>query len=174
MGFIASQPAAGAPDAARGETRHLLPQFLSGGRRFLYIAGSDKPGGSALWAGSLDSAERTEVMPMQSSFTFVPVTPRSTQGYLVYLRDRVLVAQAFDSARLMPIADPYALAPSVAANTAIGTLVSNGDFSATPTTLVYRAGNAITVVRNWMTELGRTGQVGASLLSRIAPAPPAL
>jgi hypothetical protein len=170
-----------APDAARGETRHLLPQFLSGGRRFLYIAGSSRPGGSALWAASLDSVERTEVMPMQSSFTFVPFTPGDTQGYLVYLRDRVLVAQAFDSAKLRAIADPYALAPSVAANPAIGTLVSNGDFSATPATLVYRSGNAITVVRNWMTELGRTGRVSASdppatklssLLSRIAPAPP--
>jgi serine/threonine protein kinase len=169
-----------APDAARGETRHMLPQFLSGGRRFLYIAGSDKPGGSALWAGSLDSAERTEVMPIQSSFTFVPFTPGNTQGYLLYLRDRVLVAQAFDSARLRPIAEPYALAPSVAANMAIGTLVNKGDFSATPTALVYRSGSAITVVQNWMTEVGRTGGVSASdplvtklssLLSRIAPAP---
>jgi eukaryotic-like serine/threonine-protein kinase len=170
-----------APNAGRGETRHLLPQFLPGGRRFLYIAGSDKPGGSALWAGSLGSAERTEVMPMQSKFTFVPFATGNTQGYLVYLRDRVLVAQAFDSAKLKPIADPYALAPSVAANTAIGTLVSDGDFSATPTTLVYRAGSAITVVQNWMQEMARAGRVGASdppttklgsLLSRIAPAPP--
>jgi serine/threonine protein kinase len=159
-------PAGGGPptrvtalDAARGETRHLLPEFITGGRRFLYIAGSDKPGGSALWAGSLDSAQRTEVMPMQSKFTFVPFTPRDAQGYLVYLRDRVLVAQAFDSAKLKPIADPYALAPSVAANTAIGTLVSDGDFSATPTTLVYRAGGAITVVRNWMQGVVRTGRV---------------
>jgi serine/threonine protein kinase len=151
-----------APDAARGETRHLLPQFLSGGRRFLYIAGSDKPGGSAMWAASLDSAERTEVMPMQSNFTFVPFTPGNTQGYLVYLRGRILVAQAFDSAKLATIAEPYALAPSVAASTAIGTLVSTGDFSATPTTLVYRAGSAITVLRNWMPELARTGRVGAS------------
>jgi len=171
-----------APDAARGETRHLLPQFLAGGRRFLYIAGSDRPGGSALWVGSLDSAERTKVMPMQSSFAFVPSAPGDTQGYLVYLRDRVLVAQAFDSAKLMPIGDPYALAASVAANPAMGSLVNIGDFSATPTALVYRSGSAITVVRNWMTELGRTGRVSASdppamrllsLLSRMAPAPPA-
>jgi serine/threonine protein kinase len=163
-----------APDAARGETRHLLPQFLAGGRRFLYIAGSDRPGGSKLWAGSLDSAERTEVMPMQSNFTFVPFTPGNPQGYLIYLRDRVLVAQAFDSARLKPIAEPYALAPSVAASMAIGTLVSTGDFSATPTTLVYRAGSAITVVRNWMPELTRTGRISAPdpLLSRITPSPP--
>jgi hypothetical protein len=155
-----------APDAARGETRHLLPQFLSGGRRFLYIAGSDRPGGSALWAGSLNSAERTEVMPMQSNFTFVPITPGNTQGYLVYLRERVLVTQAFDSAKLRPLAEPYALAPSVAANTAKGALVNIGDFSATPTALVYRSGSSITVVKNWMADLGRTGRVStASLLT---------
>jgi serine/threonine protein kinase len=169
-----------APDAARGETRHLLPQFLPGGRRFLYVAGSSRPGGSALWAASLDSAERTEVMPMESSFTFVPFTPKSTQGYLVYLRGRVLVAHAFDSVKLAPIGEPYALAASVAANMAIGASVSNGDFSATPTTMVYRSGNAITVVRDWMPEPGRTGGVSApdpaittlsSLLSRIALTP---
>ncbi len=137
-------------DAARGETRHLLPQFLPGGRRFLYLAGSNQPGASTLWAASLDSAERTLVMPMQSSFTFVPFTPGSAQGCLVYLRDRVLVAQAFDSAKLRPIAEPYALAPMVATNTAIGTTVTTGDFSATPTTLAYRSGTAITVVQNWV------------------------
>jgi eukaryotic-like serine/threonine-protein kinase len=161
-----------APDAARAETRHLLPQFLPGGRRFLYIAGSNRPGSSALWAGSLDSAERTEVMPMQSNFTFVPNTPGSAQGYLLYLRGRVLVAQAFDSDKLRPLADPYALAPSVAANTAIGTLVNTGDFSATLTALVYRSGSAITVVENWMTDLGRNRGVSAALLSKIAPSPP--
>jgi hypothetical protein len=170
-----------APDSARGETRHLLPQFLSGGRRFLYIAGSSQPGGSALWAGSLDSSERTRVMPMQSNFAFVPIAPGSAQGYLLYLHDRILVSQAFDSAKLTPTAEPYALALSVAANPAIGAAVSKGDFSATPTTLVYRAGNRITVVQNWMLELGRNGRVSApdpatsklsSLLSRMALAPP--
>jgi eukaryotic-like serine/threonine-protein kinase len=158
------------PDAARGETRHLLPQFLPDGRRFLYLAGSDKPGGSLLWAGSLDSAERTQVMPMQSNFAFVPATPGDAKGYLVFLRDRVLVAQPFDSARLVPLAEPYALAPSVAANTAIGTLLSTGDFSATTDTLAYRSGNAITVVQNWLAEVPHADRPSTRLSSQLLPA----
>jgi serine/threonine protein kinase len=143
------------PDSARGETRHLLPQFLPGGRRFLYVAGSQIPGESALWAGSLDSAERTRVMPVQSSYVFVPFTPGEKQGYLLFLRDGVLVAQAFDSVNLTSIGQPYALAPSVSTAMAIGTKVSNGDFSATPTVLVYRSGNTTTVIKNWMSMVGQ-------------------
>jgi len=137
------------PDAQRGETRHLMPQFLPDGHRFLFIAGSDTPGYSRLWAASLDSPERTEVMPMQSNFVFVPFHPRDPQGTLVYLRDGVLVAQDFDSLKLRPIGEARALAPLPAAHLAIGAQVSRGEFSATPSTLVYRSGESITVVRNW-------------------------
>jgi hypothetical protein len=152
-------------DAARGETRHLTPQFLPGGRRFLYLAGSRQPGGSKLWAGSLDSPERKEVMPMQSTFTFVPVRAGAAKGYLVYLRDRVLLAQPFDSARLATTGEPYALAPSVATNPTIGSAVDSGDFSATSATLAYRSGMAVTVVRNWMSDIGR------SVIPRTFPSP---
>ena len=138
------------PDSERGETRHLLPQFLPGGRRFLYVAGSNRPGNSFLWEASLDSPDRTAVMPMQSNFVFVPSKPGDPKGRLVYLRDRVLVAQEFDSVKLRPLGEPYPLAPSVASNTAIGTLVSTGDFSVTPAALAYRVGNVITVIQNWM------------------------
>jgi hypothetical protein len=79
----------------------------------------------------------------------VPFHAGDAQGTLVYLRDRVLVAQDFDSRRLKPTGEARALAPEVTAGIAIGTQVSNGDFSATPTTLVYRSGGTITVVRNW-------------------------
>jgi hypothetical protein len=161
-----------APDPLRGETRHLLPQFLSGGRRFLYLAGSGKPGGSVLWAGSLDSAERTEVMPMQSNFVFVPAAPDNIRGYLVYLRDRVLVAQPFDSARLVSLAEPFALAPSVASSAALGASVSIGDFSATPATLIYRSGSTTTVVQDWLAEAPRTDRPSPKLSSLLSPPSP--
>ena len=43
--------------ASRGETRHIALQFLPDGRRFLYLVGSNMPGRSMLYAGSLDSPE---------------------------------------------------------------------------------------------------------------------
>ena len=156
-------------DASRGETRHLVPQFLPGGRRFLYLAGSDKPGNSALCAGSLDSPQRTEVMPLQTNFAFVPVSNDGAIGYLLYLLDHVLVAQPFDSARLAPLAQPYALAPSVNANRALNAAVSIGDFSATPATLAYRSGNAVTVVQNWLAEVPAADRPSAHVSSLRLP-----
>jgi len=49
-------------DRKAGETFSAWPQFLPDGRRFLYIAGSPTPGASALYAGTLDSEERTRIM----------------------------------------------------------------------------------------------------------------
>ena len=37
-----------APDPSRKETRHIFPQFLPGGRRYLFVAGSDQTGASTL------------------------------------------------------------------------------------------------------------------------------
>jgi DNA-binding winged helix-turn-helix (wHTH) protein len=71
-------------DPAQGETRHLLPQFLPDGRRFLFIAASNRAGASMLYAGSLDSAERRRIMPMESSVAFVAAHGSSEQGYLIF------------------------------------------------------------------------------------------
>ncbi len=159
-------------DPGRGETRHLLPQFLPDGRRFLYVAGSATRGASALWAGSLDSAQRTEVMPIDSNFAFVPEKPGATKGRLLYLRDRMLVAQPFDSARLAPFGEPFAVAPPVASTGTIGSAVSIGDFSATPKVLTYRSGNVVTVVRNWLAEAPPIQQASAKFSSLLVPPVP--
>ncbi len=59
----------------------MLPQFLPGGRRFLFIAGSDRPGASLLYAASLDGTDRSAIMPVESNVAFAA-------GYLFFTRDR--------------------------------------------------------------------------------------
>ena len=77
MASFASPPRAGTlarvttVETSRGETRHLLPQFLPDGRRFLYVAGSNRPGGSMLYVASLDLSGRTAVRPADSTVMFV-------------------------------------------------------------------------------------------------------
>src|SRR6185369_10527804 len=80
-------------DNERGETRHMMPQFMPGGRRFLYLAGTSKPGGGMLYAGSLDSEERLPIMPTDS-------TVMATDGYLVFGRGASILAQRFDPTTL--------------------------------------------------------------------------
>jgi hypothetical protein len=130
-------------DRAKGETRHLLPQFLPDGRRFLYTAGTAERGQSMLYAASLDSADRTAIMPTDSNVVFVP-------GYLLYVRERTLFAQAFDAERLQFRGEPRPIADGVISVQLVGTAVHNADFAATRETLAYRTAGAATVVRNWM------------------------
>jgi len=157
-------------DPARGETRHLLPQFLPDGRRFLFVAGSNQPGRSALWAGSLDSPERKEVMPIESNFVFVP-TQRGGIGYLLYLRDRVLVAQGFDSARLAPVGVPFPLGGAVTAIGMIGAAISNGDFSATDSVLTYRGAGGVSLIQNWQAELRQLERPAAKVSEALLKPP---
>jgi serine/threonine protein kinase/DNA-binding winged helix-turn-helix (wHTH) protein len=155
------------PDSTKNETRHMLPQFLPGGRRFLYVAGGDKPGYSALWAADLNGGDRKALMSVESTVTLV--TPaRGTEGYLLFLRDRALMAQGLDVYSLELIGSARMLAAAVSSVPSQGSAAIIGDFSAAGKTLVYRAASPslgarmistqpvlkpaeeIIVLRNWM------------------------
>ena len=96
--------AATALDATAGETAHAFPVFLPDGRRFLYRAiGGAMPG---LYAGSLDSPERTRILDDAINVQF-------SDGTLLYLRGTTLVARRFDPSRLAFSGDEVALAERV-------------------------------------------------------------
>jgi DNA-binding winged helix-turn-helix (wHTH) protein len=155
------------PDPKKNETRHMLPQFLPGGRRFLYVAGGDKPGYSVLWAADLSGGDRKPLMSVESGVALV--TPAlGTEGYLIFLRGRALTAQPLDVYTLELSGPPRTLAPAVASVPSQGSSAVIGDFAAAGKTLVYRAASPnlaarlistqpalppfqeIIVLRNWM------------------------
>ena len=72
----------------------MLPQFLPGGRRYLFIAGSDQAGASTLNAASLDSPQRTVIMPVESNVLFAPVETGGRHGHLFFVRDGMLIRTA--------------------------------------------------------------------------------
>jgi DNA-binding winged helix-turn-helix (wHTH) protein len=125
------------PDETHGEARHLAPQFLPGGRNFIYTAGGSKPGSGMLYAGALNSTARTPILPIDSNATFVPVA--GSKGFLIFERSGYLMAQAFDAAALqtkgeaMRVGGPVNAVPAAAA-----TAISIAEFSAAGSTLVYR------------------------------------
>ena len=126
------------PEMDRGETRHMSPQFLPGGRKYLYTAGSDKVGGSMLYAGSLDSSQRIPIVPVESGVNFV--AQRGSKGVLVFVRRSDLMAQAFDITTLRTEGEATKLAgPVFFTHAAAASATSIGEFSATPTTLVYHS-----------------------------------
>jgi hypothetical protein len=149
-------------DPSRNETRHLAPQFLPGGRRFLYIAGSGKAGQSMLYVGSLESAERKEIMPVESNVEFVSSRRVAQQGYLVFTMGRVLTAKTFNLTTLNAGARTLPIGELVTSTGTIDAAVSTGDFSATKDLLAFRpmaSRSGITVIRGWMDRLDQQTQI---------------
>jgi eukaryotic-like serine/threonine-protein kinase len=78
---------------------HQWPVFLPDGRRFLYAAREDD-GRFVVYAGSLDSQERTLVGRVGAAFTY------AAPGHPLYLRGATLLAQRFDLDRLQLVGEP--------------------------------------------------------------------
>lgn len=76
-----------------GERGHLWPEFLPDGTHFLYLADSDKPDFHRLLVGSIAGPERKSIVQLASNAVYA-------HGYLVFARDRRLIAQPFDTSRL--------------------------------------------------------------------------
>jgi serine/threonine protein kinase len=98
---------------AGGGTRPVLqmaggtfPGFLPDGRHYLYLA-HDQLSGRTVYIGSLDSGEVTRVMASESRVAYAP--PR----FLVFTRQRKLLAQQFDITTLRLTGEPIAIADNV-------------------------------------------------------------
>ena len=76
------------------------PYFLPDGRHFLFTI--DNKG---IWAGSLDSSEVKQLVPENSRFAYAP------EGYLLFVHNEAVVAQAFDASRLALSGDPVTIIP---------------------------------------------------------------
>jgi hypothetical protein len=113
-------------DERAHELSHRWPQFLPDGRHFLFLAFSTILNGPAavhgLYVGSLDSP-RTQLLQRTTSRTTY-VAP----GYLLFVRDGVLFAEAFDAKQQAIAGDPFVLVEQIQhyLNTA-STVVSASD-----------------------------------------------
>jgi Tol biopolymer transport system component len=96
-------------DLSRSESGHRWPEFLPDGKHFIYLAAnfSGKPGINAIFLGSLDSAEKRFLVNTSANGSF------AEPGYLLYLRDKALVAQAFDRRHFVLSGEPHTLSDEV-------------------------------------------------------------
>ena len=94
-------------DPARKETSVGWPQFLPDGKHFIYLVAGEKPEDSAYWIASIDSAEKKLLAPAQTLVEYAP------PGYLLFVRDRTLVAQPFDARALKTTGEPVPLAEKI-------------------------------------------------------------
>lgn len=107
--------AGGAPSAvtqlgdARSGTTHRWPYFLPDGQHFLYLSRGATVGESetgAEYVTSLESKESKLLLRASSNIAYA-------QGYLLFLREGTLMAQAFDAKRLETSGDAFPIAVGV-------------------------------------------------------------
>ena len=135
--------AATRPDAA-GVERHTWPHVLPDGRTFLYVVRSSDRNVEGVYASSLDRPDqRTKLLSTDKKALYAP--PHDGHpGFLLWVRERTLVAQRFDPDELRLEGDPVAVAeeirsgggtgPDGAANRAAFWVSDNG-------LLMYRTGS---------------------------------
>jgi eukaryotic-like serine/threonine-protein kinase len=89
-------------DKSRGEYNHRWPMFLPDGTHYLYMAAnfSGLKGVDAIFVGSLDSNEKRFVVDATANAAY------AEPGYLLYYRDKTLLAQPFDRKRFALTGEP--------------------------------------------------------------------
>lgn len=134
------------------QTGHRFPQFLPGGRHFLFYA-TGSGDGQGIYLGSLDAPETTRLTAADTAGLYAPT------GWLLFVRQGTLVARRFDPARGALTGDPVTVADPVSVDVASGNL---GAFSVSAAGLVgYRtaAGGS----RRQLTWFDRSGKALGTL-----------
>ena len=97
-------------DAKRHEVNERYPFFLPDGKHFLYSAraqSKDQPNEETICVSSLDSTEEPKIILRASG------SAAYANGYLLFVRDQTLMAQAFDANRLQVSGDEFPVAEDV-------------------------------------------------------------
>ncbi len=107
-------------DKTRGQTTHRWPWFLPDGRHFLYLARanlslSNQEQSEGIFVGSLDSKEVKFLVSTKlfAAYASPPSNARGTAGYLLFVRDKTLMAQVFDPGKLQLSGEPVTVAEGV-------------------------------------------------------------
>jgi serine/threonine protein kinase len=101
-------------DESRLEVAHKYPQFLPDDKHFLYLAQSGQAENAAVNVGRLDSKETKLIVSTRGKAAYAP------PGYLLFLRDRTLMAQPFDVNKLSLTGEPTPVAEQVGFNGVLG------------------------------------------------------
>ena len=145
-------------ETSGGEGYHTDPTFLPDGRRFLYRRSADAERGG-VYAGSLELKPEEQslkrIQPTGFSPGYAPPRP-PWPGYLLFLREGALMAQAFDERRLETVGDAIPIAEQV------GTSITRAFFSVSANgVLAYRPGGAASSQLTWFDRQGHAlGQAG--------------
>ncbi len=166
-GGLAKVPAGGGArspltdlDAEAGETNYTFPWFLPGERQYLFFLGADDDK-SGIYVGSLDSEVRTRLLDydeLNGQYSM----PVFASGHLLFVRDRSVMAQSFDTDTLQLTGDAVRIVDRVAttgAGSSAFSVSANG-------VLAYWSGSM--PAKRQLTWVGRDGGVIEQIGSPVA------
>lgn len=134
------------------ENLHRFPTFLPDGRHFLYIVGSRDRSHAGVYVGDLQTKSAAKrILDSDSDAVFVPRSPGSSAGYLLFVKDDSLRAVPFDTQRREVTGEPAVIA------TGVDQVNSRGGFSASRNGLLaYWAGDRfVPPDLNWYSRDGK-------------------
>jgi len=152
-------------DKTRGEFMHALPWALPDGRHFLYMR-SGSPNITGVYIGSIDTEpaaqDVTRLIAVQHGVAYAAARDGSRVGHLVFLRDKLLMAQPFDEGRLELRDEPVTIAEEAGDAEIFGSFAvsANG-------TLAFLRATSETGSLVWV---GRDGQPAATIAANLKAA----
>ena len=146
-------------DKAKHETTHRWPQFLPGGRRFIYYVQA-LDGRTEIFVAPTGHSEQRKFL-VEANGGGIYVRPKSHYpGYLVWLRQGVLSAQPLDAERGTLTGEPLAVPGAEMVGVVMGANQYSG-LSASNDGIVLASHGTDRQVLTWMSRDGRTlGSVG--------------
>jgi Tol biopolymer transport system component len=143
-------------DQSRAESSHRFPVLLPGGKRFLYLIRSARDDARGVFLGSFDEPDlKKRVIAEDSNVTHIAASDGSS--YLLFVRDRTLLAQRFDTDRGSLVSDPVVVSRPVVP----GEGGRFAPFAAGGTTLVYRLRSNSRTPLQWVSRDGvSAGRIG--------------
>ena len=117
------------------ETAHGFPSFLPDGRHFLYFRVESGGPSGHMHVGSIEASPEGQVtdrplLASDSQAVYIP-SPEGDSGWLLFARDRRLLAQSFDPSKLLLTGEPQLVAAHV------GGTGSRSFFSAVPGAVAF-------------------------------------
>jgi Tol biopolymer transport system component len=137
---------------------HLWPRFLPDGKHFIFFILTDFEDTTGVYAGSLGGKQVTRLLVTDTNAVYSGGTATestshvSSQGYLLFIRNRNLFGQSFNASNLTAGEDPVVLAENIGSVRSMGlapiSVSDNG-------VLIYQVVDKPTRQMQWVDRSGR-------------------
>jgi len=144
-------------DESKLQSSHRWPSFLPDGKHFIYFARGQEKEREGIYAASLDSPNDAKLLLSTNlRAEYCSVAANASKGFLLFARERTLLAQAFDPAKLELIGDPVAIAQNLLSfPTEVGPTGYASFSTSMNGLLVYRTGGTQLTELKWFDRDGK-------------------